>query len=90
MPLFAVICRDKPDHLSIRLDTRQAHLGFLQEKGIVRMAGPLLIDGEMGGSLIVIEADSLADAQSWAAADPYKAAGLFQSVEVVEWKKVIG
>ena len=90
MPLFAVICRDKPDHLSVRMDTRQAHLGFLQEKGVVRMAGPLLTDGEMRGSLIVIEADSLQDAQGWADADPYKAAGLFDSVEVIEWKKVIG
>ena len=89
MPLFVVICRDKPGHLSVRLDTRQAHLGFLQEKGVVRMAGPLMTDGEMRGSLIVIEADSLEDAQGWAAADPYKSAGLFESVEVIEWKQVI-
>ena len=89
MPLFAVICRDKPGALQTRIDTREAHLGFLREKGIVRMAGPLIRDGEMRGSLIVIEADNLADAQGWAAADPYKSAGLFESVEVIEWKQVI-
>lgn len=90
MPLFAVICRDHPGALQIRLDTREAHLGFLQAEGVVRMAGPLIEDGEMRGSLIILEAPDLATAQDWAARDPYKAAGLFASVDVIEWKKVIG
>ena len=90
MPLFAVICRDKPGALQTRLDTREAHLGFIRDSGIVRMAGPLIEGGEMRGSLIVLEADDLTAAQDWAASDPYKAAGLFDSVEVIEWKKVIG
>lgn len=89
MPLFAVICRDKPGAGQTRIDTREAHLGFLQERGVVRMAGPLIENGEMRGSLIVLEADDLAEAQHWAASDPYKAAGLFASVEVIEWKQVI-
>ena len=90
MPLFAVICRDKPGHLSTRLETRSAHLDWLNAADMVRMAGPLVEEGEMRGSLIVIETDSLDDARAWAADDPYKAAGLFASVEVIEWKKVIG
>ena len=90
MPLFAVICRDKPGALKTRLDTREAHLGFIRDSGIVRMAGPLIEQGQMCGSLLVVEADDLAAAQDWAAKDPYKAAGLFGSTEVVEWKKVIG
>ncbi len=90
MPLFAVICRDKPGALQVRIDTRQAHLGFIQDSGIVRMAGPLLEQGEMRGSLVILEAADLAAAQNWAANDPYKAAGLFDSVDVIEWNKVIG
>ena len=90
MPLFAVICRDKPGALQTRIDTREAHLGFIRDSGIVRMAGPLIEQGQMCGSLLVVEADDLAAAQDWAAKDPYKAAGLFGSTEVVEWKKVIG
>ena len=90
MPLFAVICRDKPGALQTRLDTREAHLGFIRDSGIVRMAGPLIQDGEMRGSLLILEADDLTAAQDWAAHDPYKAAGLFHSVDVIEWKKVIG
>ena len=90
MPLFAVICRDKPGALQTRLDTREAHLGFIRDSGIVRMAGPLIEEGEMRGSLLILEADDLTAAQNWAVNDPYKAAGLFDSVDVIEWKKVIG
>jgi uncharacterized protein YciI len=32
----------------------------------------------------------LAEAQAWADADPYAVAGLFSSVMISEWKKVIG
>lgn len=90
MPLFAVICRDKPGALQTRLDTRDAHLAHINDSGIVRMAGPLIEDGEMRGSLVILETADLAAAEDWAARDPYKGAGLFQRVDVIEWKKVIG
>ena len=88
--LFAVICHDKPGLLSVRQSTRAQHLDYIKSTGIVAMAGPFLEAGEMCGSLIVLETDSLAAAQAWAAGDPYAAAGLFDSVSVTEWKKVIG
>lgn len=90
MPLFAVICRDKPGALPIRMATREAHLAHIRDSGIVAMAGPLIEDGGMCGSLVVLEAADLAAAEAWAEADPYKAAGLFERVEITEWKKVIG
>ena len=88
--LFAVICRDRAGHLQTRLNTRSAHLEYIERTGIVRMAGPLIEGGEMCGSLIVLEADTLEQAEQWAAGDPYKSAELFESVSVMEWKKVIG
>lgn len=88
--LYAVICRDKPGALQTRLDTRAAHLAYIEETGIVRMAGPFLEAGQMCGSLVVLECDSLEAAQGWAANDPYAKAGLFESATVTEWKKVIG
>ena len=88
--LFAVICRDKPGALQTRMDTRAAHLAYIEATGIVRMAGPFIESAQMCGSLIVLEAEDLVAAQAWAAADPYNLAGLFRSVSVTEWKKVIG
>ncbi|MBU2957119.1 YciI family protein [Paracoccus sp. 1_MG-2023] len=90
MPHYAVICRDKPGALQTRLDNRDAHLAHLRDSGLVFIAGPLIEDGEMRGSLVVLEAPDMATAEDWAANDPYKAAGLFDHVEIVEWKKVIG
>lgn len=90
MPLFAVICRDRAGHLQTRLDTREAHLAFLGTQPGLKAAGPLIEEGEMRGSLLIVEAETLTSVKDWAAADPYKAADLFASVEVIEWKKVIG
>lgn len=87
----ALICKDKPGALQTRLDNRAAHLEHIKASGIVEMAGPFLNEaGEMTGSLVVLEVDSLKAAQDWAAADPYAKAGLFESVAISEWKKVIG
>lgn len=87
----ALMCHDKPGALHVRLENRAAHLAHIQATGVVEMAGPLLNpEGAMTGSLIVLEVESLQAAQDWAAADPYALAGLFDSVTISEWKKVIG
>ncbi len=87
----AVICSDKPGHLETRKANREAHLAYLAETGVVEMAGPFLdAEGGMTGSLLVLEVADLKAAQDWAAGDPYAKAGLFQSVEIRAWKKVIG
>ncbi|AOZ68065.1 hypothetical protein LPB142_00995 [Rhodobacter xanthinilyticus] len=88
--LFAIICRDKAGALQTRLDTRADHLAYIEATGVVKMAGPFLEEGQMCGSLVIVETEDLAAAQAWAAADPYAKAGLFESVSVTEWKKVIG
>ncbi|KAF0175775.1 MAG: hypothetical protein FD162_342 [Rhodobacteraceae bacterium] len=86
----ALICIDKPGHLQTRLDNRAAHLAHIEASGVVEMAGPFLNDGQMTGSLVVLNVDTLEQAQAWAAADPYAKAGLFESVRITEWKKVVG
>ena len=87
----ALICKDKPGSLQIRLDNRPAHLDHIKSSGVVEMAGPFLnTEGQMTGSLVILEVESLAAAQAWADADPYSKAGLFQAVTISEWKKVIG
>lgn len=90
MPYFALICRDKSGALDTRMANREAHLAYVAETGVVLFGGPMITDGEMRGSLLVIEADSMDAARDWAAQDPYGLAGLFDSVEITEWKKVIG
>jgi uncharacterized protein len=87
----ALICIDKHGALQVRADTRAADLAHIAETGVVEMAGPFLnTEGQMTGSLIILNVDTLAEAHDWAALDPYSKAGLFQSVTISEWKKVVG
>ncbi|MBB97852.1 MAG: hypothetical protein CML68_25040 [Rhodobacteraceae bacterium] len=89
--LIALYAKDKPGALQVRKDNRDAHLGYIDTTGVVAMAGPLLDDaGEMCGSLVVLDVEDMAAAKAWAADDPYAKAGLFASVELTAWKKVIG
>jgi len=88
--LIALIARDKPGALQTRLDNREAHLAYIEETGVVRQAGPLLDEaGGMIGSLVILDAPDLEAARDWAENDPYARAGLFDSVELIPWKKVI-
>ena len=97
--LYAIIGRDVPGSLDQRLATRPAHverLHALQAEGRLVLAGPLpAIDspdpGPAGftGSLVVAEFPSLAEARVWAEADPYMTAGVYATVEVVPFKKVL-
>lgn len=87
---IALIAIDKPNALQLRLDNREAHLAYVEKTGVVEQAGPFLDGGNMTGSLLILSVDSMADAEIWAANDPYALAGLFDSVALREWKKVIG
>jgi uncharacterized protein YciI len=96
--LYAVISEDRAGSLADRLQARPAHLARLeqlQEAGRLVLAGPHpAIDspdpGPAGfsGSLVVAEFASLEDAQAWADADPYVAAGVYARVTVKPFKKV--
>lgn len=89
--LVALICKDKPGAIQTRLDNRAAHLAHIEATGVVELAGPFLNEaGQMTGSLIVLNVGNLQAARDWAAADPYAKAGLFDSVTITEWKRVVG
>jgi uncharacterized protein len=91
MPLYALVCRDKPGTGALRAAKREAHLGYIASTGVVTLAGPFVgEDGAMNGSLIVLEVAGMAEAQAWAAADPYALVGLFDSVAISGWRRVIG
>ena len=88
---IALMTRDKPGALQIRLDNRSAHLAYIESTGVVEQAGPFIdADGKMCGSLIILDVADMAAAEAWAANDPYAKAGLFETATLCEWKKVIG
>ena len=90
--LYALICKDKPGHLQVRIDTRDRHLAYLgglNDAGTLKLAGPFLDDaGKSCGSLVIIEAADEGEARRHADGDPYAKAGLFESVEIRPWSWV--
>ncbi|MEM9268911.1 MAG: YciI family protein [Pseudomonadota bacterium] len=86
---FVLIARDKPGALELRKANREAHLAYVEATGVVTIAGPLLDDdGNMAGSLLVLDLPDQAAAEAWASEDPYAKAGLFAQVEISGFKRV--
>lgn len=95
---YSIIGEDVPDSLERRKGARPAHLArlqTLQDEGRLLLAGPFpAVDANdpgtagFSGSLIVAEFACLADAQGWADADPYVAAGVYARVSVKPFKRV--
>lgn len=89
---FAVICKDRPGGLELRARTRADHLVYLEPyRDRILFAGPFLAAGSDNsvGGLIVIDLPDLDAARAFAGGDPYAVAGLFETVEVLPWRKVI-
>ena len=87
--LFVIIGHDAPDGAMRRPAVRPAHLAHLEplaKAGRVKLAGPFL---DKTGSLIVLEADSLAEVWQLVARDPYVTEGVFNRVEVKPFTAVL-
>ena len=81
------------ERLTVTASDRQAMLlAYIHQQGDkVKLGGPFLdADGQMAGSMILLEADSLEAAQAFHASDPYKLAGLFERSEVRPWRLTTG
>ncbi len=96
---YAIISEDVVDSLEKRKLARPDHLArleLLKNEGRLLLAGPHPnIDNEnpgdagFSGSLVVAEFNALADAEAWAKADPYVAAGVYAKVTIKPFKKVL-
>jgi hypothetical protein len=96
---YSIVGLDRENSLQDRLAARPDHvarLKQLRDQGRLLLAGPNpAIDspnpGDAGftGSIIIAEFDSLADAQVWAEQDPYMESGVYQSVTVKPFNKVL-
>ena len=87
---FAIHCLDKPDSGAVRMAARPDHLAYLVgfEDKII-FAGPLLADDHqtMIGSLLILDLPDRAAAERFSAGDPYRKAGLFQTVSITAWRQ---
>ncbi len=95
--LYAILSEDVPDSLPRRQSARPAHLARLEQlqaEDRLVIAGPhpaadTANSTGFTGSLVIAEFASLQEAQTWADADPYVAAGVYLRVVVKPFKKVL-
>ncbi len=83
--LYIVYQIDGPDSPEIRAATRDAHFKYLDEhEDILVLGGALLADDgkTRTGSVLIINVEDLAAAETFSENEPFRRAGLFERVEI--------
>jgi uncharacterized protein YciI len=93
---FVVIARDgaDPDAVARRQAVRPTHLDGIQplvDAGNILMGGAMLDDdGNMRGSVLLVDFPSRTELDAWLDHDPYVAGGVWQQIEVVPFRVAVG
>lgn len=92
---FVVMANDRPDSLALREQLRPAHRDWLRihpgHDVVVLHGGPTLgRDGQMNGTVLIIQAQNLQQVRRFVEADPYSAGGLFAEVVIRPWRWSLG
>jgi uncharacterized protein YciI len=88
---FLIIAKDKPGRESTRDDLRGVRIAWLDAHRERILAGGGMVDDHnrhVSGGLLIIEAQDRADAQRFANEDPFTGAGLYETLEIVRWRRV--
>jgi uncharacterized protein YciI len=93
---FVIIARDGtgPDAIAKRKAIRPAHLEAIRpliEAGNVPLGGAMLNeDGEMVGSVMIVDLPAREDVDEWLAAECYVTSGVWNEVEVHPFRAAVG
>jgi len=89
--LYAITTTDNPGSEDERARFRDGHLShFKAHKGSIALSGPLSDEaGSPVGSLVVFEADRLADARAFIEGDPFFKEGVWSHINVACFKASI-
>lgn len=94
--LYAVWATDRPGTLAERQRVREAHRARLRDPGDhpvrVVQAGVTLDEttGAMNGTLLVVQAETLASVRAFVDGDPYVAAGVYDTIDIRPWRCGLG
>lgn len=91
--LVSIYCLDAPGSAGPRQSKMAEHLQHIEEiEDRIKVAGPVMGSGGEGpvASLLIFEVDSLDEATAMLHADPYYRAGVWQEVNIQEFKGVVG
>lgn len=86
---YIIICRDKPDAGARRTELRPKHLAYLDEHADkLLVAGAFMNDDATAakGSMLLYDTDDRAEAEAFAAGDPFAKEGVFGEVTVTRYR----
>ena len=84
---FLFIGRDKPHRAAARAETRDRHRAYIWRDDLsarLLFGSPLVENGRMIGSMLLLDALDRRAVDSYLAGDPYNEVDLFDSREVLE------
>ncbi len=86
---YLIVTRDCSEGASIRNAHRAAHFAYLQENQHLLIASGGIQDeeGQFIGGCIILDVDTMAEAQAFADGDPFSKAGLFGEISIARWFK---
>ena len=89
---YAIIARDRPGAAPIRTEKLKQHLAHVEgHLDRLAVAGPLRDEaGAFTGSLLIVRAESAADARALLEADPYFQAGIWNDIDIRAFGAVAG
>jgi uncharacterized protein len=88
--LYIIYQEDRPDSLAVRNATRDTHLAYLDKhKDILVLGGGLLAEdgATRTGSVLIINVPDRKDAEAFSANEPFRKAGLFQTVKISRMRR---
>lgn len=87
--LFAIIAYDGPGDDGARASHHDGHVAhFKAHKDKIAVSGPL--SGPLSGSLVIYKAETLEEARTFIESDPFFPAGVWERVEVTNFKASMG
>ena len=88
--LYIIYQRDRPGGAAVRAAQREAHFAYLDAHADKLVLGGALLDedGETRvGSVLIVNVASRAEAEAFSENEPFRAAGLFDRVEIAHMRK---
>lgn len=88
---FLIIAKDRPGQEYKRDELRPSRVAWLKEnKRILVAAGGMVDDrnAHVHGGLMIVDATNREEAERFANADPFVPADLYETLEVVRWRRV--
>lgn len=88
---FLLLARDKPGREATRDELRPVRIAWLKANRARLLAAGGMVDdrnAHVHGGLLIVDAKDRADAEQFANEDPFTMAGLYETMEVIRWRRV--